>query len=140
MRLIDADKLMPLFVEKAHKMNNRHGVKIGESWLLDYNDIKDVIEHVPTAEPRQYILKVKPQTDIEKFKAVFSNYITPQEIEIVPLTPEGNFTIDELRAWLYEIAFNNIPSEFEKHVVEIIQRLDGFERFCKDRRGGDAHE
>lgn len=48
MRLIDADKLMTLFVEKAYKVNNRHGVKIGEKWLLDYDDIKDVIEHALT--------------------------------------------------------------------------------------------
>lgn len=50
MRQIDADKLMPLFVEKAHKMSDRHGVKIDNDWLLNYNDIKDVIDSAPTVE------------------------------------------------------------------------------------------
>lgn len=135
MRLIDADALINQIEGMA---SNEWNISVGSSKGLE--DALDVIENAPTVEPRQYIIKAKHQTDIEKLKAVSGLIATPQEIEIVPLTPEGNFTIDELRAWLYEIAFNNIPSEFEKHVVEIIQRLDGFERFCRDRRGGDAHE
>ena len=50
MRTIDADSLMPLFMEKANTMNDRHGVKLGEEWLLNYNDIKDVIDNAPTIE------------------------------------------------------------------------------------------
>lgn len=50
MRLIDADALMPLFMEKANTMKDRHGVKLGEEWLLNYNDIKDVIDNAPTIE------------------------------------------------------------------------------------------
>lgn len=45
MRLIDADALMPLFIEKANTMKDRHGVKLGDEWLLNYNDIKDVIDN-----------------------------------------------------------------------------------------------
>lgn len=47
MRLIDADALMPLFIKKACTMKDRHGVKLGEDWLLNYNDIKDVITSAP---------------------------------------------------------------------------------------------
>lgn len=50
MRLIDADALMPLFVKKANTMKDRHGVKLGDEWLLSYNDIKDVIDNAPTVE------------------------------------------------------------------------------------------
>lgn len=49
-RLIDADALMPLFVEKACTMKDRHGVKLGDEWLLNYNDIKDVIDNAPTVD------------------------------------------------------------------------------------------
>ena len=48
MRLIDADALMPLFIKKAYTMKDRHGVKLGEEWLLNYNDIQDVIDNAPT--------------------------------------------------------------------------------------------
>jgi len=48
MRLIDADDLMPLFIKKANTMKDRHGVKLGDEWLLNYNDIKDVIDNAPT--------------------------------------------------------------------------------------------
>lgn len=50
MRLIDADALMPLFIKKANTMKDRHGVKLGEEWLLNYNDIKDVIDNAPTVD------------------------------------------------------------------------------------------
>ena len=50
MRLIDADALMPLFIKKANTMKDRHGVKLGDEWLLNYNDIKDVIDNAPTVE------------------------------------------------------------------------------------------
>ena len=52
MRLIDADALMPLFIEKAYTMKDRHGVKLGEEWLLNYNDIQDVIDNAPIVEER----------------------------------------------------------------------------------------
>ena len=48
MRIIDADALMPLFIEKACTMKDRHGVKLGDEWLLNYNDIKGVIDNAPT--------------------------------------------------------------------------------------------
>lgn len=50
MRTIDADALMPLFMKKANTMKDRHGVKLGEEWLLNYNDIKDVIDNAPTVD------------------------------------------------------------------------------------------
>lgn len=53
MRPTDADALMPLFIEKANKMKDRHGVKLGEEWLLNYDDIKDVIDNAPTVERPQ---------------------------------------------------------------------------------------
>lgn len=48
MRLIDADKLLGLFIESGQKHGSEHGCKLGENWLLDYNDIKAVIDNAPT--------------------------------------------------------------------------------------------
>lgn len=51
------------------------------------------------------------------------------------------FTRDELEAWLYANAANNLDGNkrdqlFADDCEEIIKRLDGFERFVKDRREG----
>lgn len=48
MRLIDADELLGLFIESGQKHGCEHGCKLGEKWLLDYNDIKAVIDNAPT--------------------------------------------------------------------------------------------
>ena len=52
MRIVDADKLLGLFVESGQKNGMKHGCKLGEKWLLDYNDIKAVIDDAPTVEER----------------------------------------------------------------------------------------
>lgn len=51
------------------------------------------------------------------------------------------FSREELEAWLYAIAANNLDGVARDRVLasdceEIIGRLDGFERFVKDRREG----
>lgn len=51
------------------------------------------------------------------------------------------FSREELEAWLYAIAINNLDGLerdkiFADDCKEIIDRLDGFERFVKDRREG----
>jgi len=51
------------------------------------------------------------------------------------------FTCEELENWLYTIIYNNIDGneedmKFAKHTEEIIRRLDGFERYVKDKREG----
>ena len=57
------------------------------------------------------------------------------------VTPPDTFTRDELEAWLYANAANNLDGNtrdqlFADDCAEIIKRLDGFERFVKDRREG----
>lgn len=42
------------------------------------------------------------------------------------------FSRKALENWLYSICLNNVGTEFAKHVEEIVTRLDGFERYCKD--------
>lgn len=49
------------------------------------------------------------------------------------------FTRSELEGWLYEIYMNNIDGHpidkyFAGYVEEIINRLDGFERYVEDKR------
>ena len=52
MRTVDADKLLGSFIESGQKNGMKHGCKLGENWLLDYNDIKAVIDDAPTVEER----------------------------------------------------------------------------------------
>lgn len=126
MRSIDADTLMPSFIKKANTMKDRHGVKLGEEWLLNYNDIKDVIDNAPTVDTYteddvQYAIKEGHQVGYEMAKAKYER-------------PTGDFTIDELKKWLYEIAYNNTNNDFGKYCVEIVDRLNGFKRFVADMR------
>ena len=39
----------------------------------------------------------------------------------------------DLESWLYEIAMNNFGNELERSCIEIISRLDGFERYVKEK-------
>lgn len=67
---------------------------------------------------------------------------TPNEAIIrAKQTEPATFTRDELEAWLYANAANNLDGNkrdqlFADDCEEIIKRLDGFERFVKDRREG----
>lgn len=59
-RYIDANVILPMLTNKAHTMADRHGVNLGEPWLLSYDDIKEVIDKIPTA-------KINPPTsEIER--------------------------------------------------------------------------
>ena len=59
------------------------------------------------------------------------------DLEIVPLV---GFARKELEGWLYEIAGNNLGNEFGTYCEELINRLDGFERYVRDKRAEAAHE
>lgn len=48
-RYIDANVILPMLTGKANTMEDKHGVKLGEPWLLSYDDIKEVIDKIPTA-------------------------------------------------------------------------------------------
>ena len=47
---------------------------------------------------------------------------------------DNSFTIGELSAWLREIMINNSDNSLGDACIDIRDRLDGFVRFCKDRR------
>ena len=49
------------------------------------------------------------------------------------------FTRDELESWLYQMALNNVNTEFEFYIIEIIHRLNGFEVFVMEKRKDDSH-
>lgn len=51
------------------------------------------------------------------------------------------FTRKELESWLYQIAMNNLDGVerdkvFSDDCIELINRLDGFERYTNDKREG----
>ena len=93
MRQIDADALMPLFIKKANTMKDRHGVKLGDEWLLNYNDIKDVIDNAPTVEPQKIVI-IPPEL-IEKLASnvvdVVSNIDWEKAIEAYKARPRGEW-------------------------------------------------
>ena len=69
MRVIDADKLLGLFIESGQKHGSEHGCKLGENWLLDYNDIKAVIDNAPTVKPTTvYEFKGCDNCELERLK------------------------------------------------------------------------
>lgn len=84
-----------------------------------------VIDNAPTIDTYteddvQYAIKEGHQVGYEMAKAKFER-------------PQGGFTIDELKLWLYEIVSNN-DNEFGTDCLEIIDRLDGFLNFVSDMR------
>ena len=68
MRLIDAEKLFGMFVEKAWSLSvtegKSHGAKYGDNWLLDSAEIKQVIDSIPD-------VKVHQDSYVEGFKDGF---------------------------------------------------------------------
>ena len=92
MRQIDADALMPLFIKKANTMKDRHGVKLGDEWLLNYNDIKDVIDSAPTV-------------DIEPFASVSFNKEQLEQIvrdRVIEPIKNGELVIKEESEWIVD--------------------------------------
>ena len=59
------------------------------------------------------------------------------DLEVVPFV---GFTRKELEGWLYEIAGNNLDNEFGTYCEELINRIDGFERYVRDKRAEATHE
>lgn len=95
MRLTDADALMPLFIEKANKMKDRHGVKLGEEWLLNYDDIKDVIDNAPTVITNSVYEAYCALLD-EEFEHSDSFWITTpkgKKINFVKERPQGKWQL-----------------------------------------------
>lgn len=83
---------------------------------------RDIIDSAPTVEP------------FEKIGAICNENCGGHSLD-------NTFTRDELEAWLYANAANNLDGNkrdqlFADDCAEIIKRLDGFERFVKDRREG----
>jgi hypothetical protein len=114
MRLIDADalgdKVADLYSEGEEATE---GDKV-------VNDVIDLIDNAPTIDNLSEYSDKLWQKAYERGKA--------EE------RPQGDFTIDELKKWLYEIAYNNTNNDFGKYCVEIVDRLNGFKRFVADMR------
>lgn len=92
--------------------------------------IMNMIDNAPTVEPEIILARVngKYASMIASFEEAIAN----------------GFTRDELQSWLYEIVMNNMDGSekdkvFADCVVEIIDRLEGFERYVEEkRREGEA--
>lgn len=53
---------------------------------------------------------------------------------VTPAISKGEFTRQELESWLYSISLNNIGTDLCEYVLEIISRLDGFEKYVENMR------
>lgn len=93
MRPVDADALLPSFIKKACTMEDRHGVKLGEEWLLNYDDIKDVIDNAPPVEPQKIVI-IPPEL-IEKLALcvvdIVGNIDWEKAIEAYKARPQGEW-------------------------------------------------
>ena len=102
------------------------------------------IKALEAADTPRFIIRAKNAKSAQEFSDKFreaweanqSGVLIPADVEVIPLTPPGCFTREELEAWLWKIALNNTDNNAGEICKEIIDRLDGFERFCKDRREG----
>ena len=114
MRLIDADAL-------------KEQILSGEYIYCQVNkeDIADAIDNAPTVTDRTEEVLSLQNTIAKLVEGIAEN-----------ARPQGEFSRKDLESWLYQIAMNNIGTDFEKSVVEIIHRLDGFERFVSEQKGG----
>ena len=93
--------------------------------LISREDIKDHISE---------LMLVYKGTDLDN--AILNAINNAPTVE----RPQGEYTIDEFKKWLYEIVFNNYYNDFGKNCLEIINRLDGFERFVADMREKEAND
>ena len=120
MRQIDADALMPLFVTKANTMKDRHGVKLGDEWLLNYNDIKDVIDNAPTVEPQKIVI-IPPEL-IEKLALcvvdTIGNIDWDKAIEAYKARPRGE--------WINQSQGAKYPCECSECRTEPFCNDDGY--------------
>ena len=83
----------------------------------------------------------RDETYCEKFHMKFYSYwrCSAWTESAGDTKPELSFTRSELEGWLYEIYNNNIDGslidrDFAEDVEEIINRLDGFEKYVEDKR------
>ena len=97
--------------------------------LIEDGRIYDILSYIDNAPAIELT-----ESDIQEILRPRCMSVVTNEYLIALHRGPGKFTLGELRAWLYENAYNNIGTQYEKDVVEIINRLDGFARFCKDRR------
>lgn len=124
MRLIDADELKKAIKKELPQMSNW-----GETF------IPSLIDNAPTVNDC-------PNCEYKKQFDYISGSGSYKELQALRAHKKESFTREELKAWLYAIAINNLDGLerdkiFALDCEEIIGRLDGFERFVKDRREGN---
>lgn len=130
MKLTDADKLMPLFIEKAYKMPDKHGVKLGENWLLDYNDIKDVIDNAEPVIPEDF----KPL--IDKMVELLPKIID----DVLPVVIE-NLTSYEKRPqgeWIFKEITDDYRVYGQCSICKQRKRIDNYCPNCGAKMDGGA--
>ena len=123
MRIIDADEL-----KKAIKME----LPLMSNWGETFVPL--LIDNAPTVNDC-------PNCEYKKQFDYISGSGSYKELQALRKHKEESFTREELEAWLYANAINNLDGQerdkiFADDCKIIIDRLDGFERFVKDRREG----
>lgn len=110
--------------------------------LWDTAGILNIINNAPTVEPTFGLFRAML---CETCQAYATNRaiakLADEYTKSNAAQDNKTFSREELEAWLYAIAANNLDGVARDRVLasdceEIIGRLDGFERFVKDRREG----
>lgn len=80
--------------------------------------------------------KDQAESDVESFGVYIPECFPADDAnKIVDLMPEVDAVeMDVLKAWLYEIAVNNVGDPLCDACEEIISRLDGLRFFAKEKR------
>jgi len=131
MRLIDADELKKAIKKELPQMSNW-----GETF------IPSLIDSAPTVEPTFGLFRAMLCETCQSYaqnRAIAK--LADEYTKANAAQDNKTFSREELEAWLYAIAANNLDGVARDRVLasdceEIIGRLDGFERFVKDRREG----
>lgn len=88
-RYIDANVILPMLTNKAHTLVDRHGVKLGETWLLSYDEIKEVIDKIPTAKLNIGDNEIISKTDRQNIELVANIFIDIAK-HVNAIIEEGN--------------------------------------------------
>ncbi len=105
--------------------------------LYEYAELGEVLDVIKTAPT----VNDCPNCEYKMQFDYISGSGSYKELQALRKHKEESFTREELEAWLYANAIYNLDGQerdkiFADDCKIIIDRLDGFERFVKDRREG----
>lgn len=98
-----------------------------EKRLIDADALSDAVDKSKRNNPHpQGMIRVNHRNEHDHFLRMILDAPTVDAVEV-----------DALKAWLYEIAMNNVDNYLCEACEEIISRLDGLRVFARERKEGN---